>query len=125
MLDTAQGWSLSVERGPDWLFIRLNCLPDAAASFANLAEQLWHCLQQHFTYRVVLELDGVPLLTSNLLGQLVLLHKRLHTHGGVMRLCGLTPMQQEAILCSRLDTRLPAYPTREAAIWGHRPTQPR
>src|SRR5688572_4763293 len=125
MLETARGWNLSVERGPDWLFIKLQATPGATADFANLAEQVWQVVQQHFTYRVVLELEGLSMLPSSLIGQLVLLHKRLHMQGGVLRLCGLPATQQKVMTASRLDERFPHYSSREEAVWGHRPTQPR
>jgi anti-anti-sigma factor len=125
MLETARGWNLSVERGPDWLFVKLQAAPQVLGDYSNLAEQIWQVLQQHFTYRVVLELEGLSTLSSSLIGQLVLLHKRLHTQGGILRLCGLPPAQQQAISASRLDGRFPTYASREEAIWGHRPTQPR
>src|SRR5687768_7188916 len=101
MLDTARGWNISVERGPDWLFIKLEAVPGAMADYSNLAEQVWQVVQQHFIYRVVLELEGLSLLPSSLIGQLVMLHKRLHTQGGVLRLCGLPAAQQQAMAASR------------------------
>lgn len=125
MLATAQGWQLSVERGPDWLFIKLHAQPDVPADFSHLAEQVWQILEQHFTYRAVLEFDRFSSLPSSLIGQLVMLHKRLHTHGGTLRLCGLSPLLQQAFTASRLDSRFPMYGDRESAVWGHRPTQPR
>ncbi len=125
MLETARGWNVSVERGPDWLFIRLQAGSAAGDDFSQLAEQVWNVVQQHFVYRVVLEIEGLNVLRSSLIGQLVLLHKRLHTQGGMLRLCGLSEGQQHAIACSRLDSRFPVYANREQAVWGHRPTQPR
>jgi anti-anti-sigma regulatory factor len=99
--------------------------PGTTCDYSNLAEHIWQVLQQHFIYRVVLELDDLPSLPSSLIGQLVLLHKRMHTQGGVLRLCGLPPAQQQAISSSRLEERFPHYSNREEAVWGHRPTQPR
>lgn len=125
MLDTARTWNISVDRGPDWLFIRLEPAPGAAVDYSCLAEQVWQVVQQHFIYRVVLELEGIDIFPSSLIGQLVLLCKRLHAQGGVLRLCGLSPHQELAIQCSRLDARFPAYSNREQAVWGHRPSQPR
>ena len=125
VLETARTWSVSVDRGPDWLFIRLEPASGTPVDYAGMAEQVWQVVQQHFVYRVVLEMQGVTVCPSSLIGQLVLLHKRLHTQGGVLRLCGLSPNQEQAIQCSRLDARFPAYPNREQAVWGHRPPQPR
>jgi anti-anti-sigma factor len=125
MLETARSWNVSVDRGPDWLFIHLEPAPESPADYSTVAEQVWQVVQQHFVYRVVLELENLATFPSSLIGQLVLLHKRLHTQGGVLRLCGLTPQQEQSIQCSRLDARFPAYPNREQAVWGHRPAQPR
>jgi anti-anti-sigma regulatory factor len=124
MLDLAPGWQMAVDRGPDWLFIRLE-EAETAADSADLAERLWQTIQQHFTYRVVLELDQVGLLHSQLVGQLVLLHKRLHSHDGVLRLCGLSDSNQEVLRTSRLDDRFPQYRNRGEAVNGYRPSKPR
>jgi anti-anti-sigma regulatory factor len=124
MLDIAPGWQVAVDRGPDWLFIRLEEAETAAAS-NDLAERLWQTIQQHFTYRVVLELDQVGLLHSQLVGQLVLLHKRLHAHDGVLRLCGLSDSNQDVLRTSRLEDRFPQYRNRGEAVNGYRPSKPR
>ena len=58
MLTVASGCTLDVERGPDWLLVRIRNL-DRAEPETPLAEQLWALLEQHFTYRLVLELDEV------------------------------------------------------------------
>lgn len=125
MLATTQGWNAQVDRGPDWLFVKLSASPDNHGDYSNLAEHLWSVLEQHFIYRLVLELDALPVLSSSLIGQLVLLHKRLHTHNGMLRLCGLTELQRQSLEACRLQSRFPHYTNREEAVWGHRPTQPR
>ena len=126
MLATEQGWNVRVDRGPDWLFVRLSTSPEHNGDYNNLADHLWNLLEQHFIYRLVLELDELVVLPSGLIGQLVLLHKRLHTHNGVLRLCGLSDVQRQALDACRLQNRFPHYNNREEAVWGrHRPTQPR
>ena len=83
-------------------------------------------MQQHFTYRVVLELDQVRLLTSPLISQLLRLHGQIDEHGGVMRVCGLSPENCEVLHTCRLDDRLTPYENRHAAIRASgRPRQPR
>ena len=125
MLELAPGWTMEVERGPDWLFVRVHAPPDSAAEKTNLAEQLWSLLAQHFTYRVILELDDLPILRSFLIGQLVRLHKRIHTRGGLLRLCGLSDDNQRVLRASRLEPPFPHYRSRADAVMGHRPHQPR
>ena len=127
MQELAHGWEVEVDRGPDWLFLKVR--PPAGNQYdtPQLAERLWNILQQHFIYRVVLELEQVPLLHSYLLGQLVLLSKRIHKHGGVMRVCGLSDQNAQALRACRLENCFPYFHNREEAVMGqgHRPLQPR
>ena len=64
MLATAAGCQFEVDRGPDWLLVRVRRLEDEASTSAQFAECLWQLLEQHFTYRLMLELDQVVLLTA-------------------------------------------------------------
>jgi anti-sigma B factor antagonist len=116
MLDMAPGWEVAVERGPDWLFVKLN-QPEAGLEEAPpLAEQLWSLLEQHFTYRLVLEMDPVAVLRSHLIGQLVLLHRWITDRGGVLRLCGLSMGNRRVLETCHLDGRFPAYGNRMDAV---------
>ncbi len=121
----APGWGLKVDRGPDGLWVKVeqphpDCLDDPP-----LAEEIWSLLERHFVYRLVLELDELDLLTSCLLGQLVVLHKRIREHGGMLRLAGLSPQNQEVLRVHGLDRRFPIYGTREEAVMGACPRRPR
>lgn len=125
MIELAPGWPLKVDRGPDWLFVRLEHPLSNAQQEPPLAERIWDLLRQHFVNRLVLELDEVERLESHLVGQLVLLHKRIHTHGGKMRVCGLSPGNQRVLEISRLAERFPNFADREAAVAGTAPIKPR
>lgn len=125
MLDTVSGWTLEVDRGPDWLFVRLAGVQDSDAQIEDLAEQLWSLLDQHLIYRLILELDELPILPSLLIGQIVMLHKRIHAHGGMLRLSGLSDYNQQVLVTCRLAGRFPQYPDRTAAIMGELPNKPR
>ncbi|MFZ1935558.1 MAG: STAS domain-containing protein [Thermoguttaceae bacterium] len=126
MLATAPGCKLDVERGPDWLLVRVANLDEAEADAPQLAERVWRLLQQHFTYRLVLELDQIRLLTSRLIAQLVQLHGRIEKHSGIMRVCGLSQVNCDVLHTCRLDDRLPPYENRQAAVMGReQPRQPR
>jgi anti-anti-sigma factor len=124
MVQTDVGWRFDVDRGPDWVFVRLHP-DDSSLESDSLADQLWSVLEQSFTYRLVLELDEVPILQSYLIAQLVLIAKRINSHGGLLRLCGLSPANQEVIRMCRLDGCLPHFGNRGDAVMGHRPLQPR
>ncbi len=124
MLDTTSGLKLDVERGPDWMFVRVN--PPEGKTWDDappLAEAVWAILEQNFIYRVVLELDQITLLRSCLIGQLVMLSKRVHTHDGLLRICGLSPDNQEVLSISRLSAILPNYRDRGEAVMASRPSE--
>jgi hypothetical protein len=122
VVDTMPGWTLETERGPDWLFIRpippANVMQSGEVEFA---EAIWERMDQQFCYRVVLEMDRIPLLRSWLIGQLVLLHKRVAAHDGLMRLAGMSDGNQDVLHMVRLADRFPQYVDRGAAVMGWRP----
>jgi anti-anti-sigma factor len=111
-----------VGRGPHWLFVRLR--PERE-QMHEVADHLWRLLEQQFTYRVVLEMDEVTFLPSILMGQLVMLHKRVLQHNGALRICGLSPQCAQALHFCRLDQALPHFATREEAIKAEGHGRPR
>ena len=120
----APGWELEVERGPGWLLVKLGCPDKDASDSPPLADELWSLLERHFVYRLVLEMDQIELLHSYLLGQLVLLQKRVRDHEGVMRVCGLSAFNQEVLQRHGLASRFPVYGDLEEAVMGcsgHKP----
>jgi anti-anti-sigma factor len=111
-----------VDRGPDWLFVRLR--PDYDR-LDGVADRLWELLNQQFIHRLVLEMDEVEFLPSVLMGQLVMLHKRVLQHDGALRLCGLSPQCAEALHLCRLDRALPHFESRADAVHGTSMAKPR
>ncbi len=123
MVQLSSGWSVQVERGPDWVFMKLD--PDVNRMESNgLADEIWTVLEKHLTYRLILEMEGVRTLASQLIGQLMLLQKRIYAHGGLLRLCGVSHGCQDALMISRLRSYLPLYGNRHEALLG-RPDKPR
>jgi anti-anti-sigma regulatory factor len=125
MLAIAPEGEFDVERGPDWLLVRVKNLNPMDTVSSSLAERLWRLLQQHFTYRMILEMDEVRLLNSPLIGQLIQLHRWIKEQGGVLRLCGLSAANRQALRACRLDDRLLPYKDRQEALMGFYPNQPR
>jgi anti-anti-sigma factor len=125
LLELAPEWAIEIDRGPDWLFIRPRPPRHGDTGEIPLAEILWQKLEQCFCYRVVLELDEVSYLRSWMIGQIVQLHKRLATQGGMLRLCGVAPEAETVLRICRLTDRLPPYRNRTDAVMGYRPPQPR
>ena len=98
---------------------------DGDSQGTPIADNVWSLLQNHLTRRVVLELDEVPVLRSDLIGQLVWLNKQVLEQGGLMRLSGLSPRNQEVLRLSRLDDRFPQYADRESAVMAKQTVKPR
>lgn len=125
-LQLANGWDMELDRGPDWLFVRVHPPPTKTSlARTELAEALWRVLEQEFTYRLVLELDDVPLLHSDLMGELLLLSKRIYSHGGLLRICGLSESNLQALRTARLLGHVSYFSSRADAVMGYRPDQPR
>ena len=118
MLATAVGYEFDVDRGPDWLWIRIQSMESGLPRAGSLAKRLTDVIEKHFIYRVVLELHRVPELTSELIGELVELDRHIRKHDGVLRLCGLSPEGRAMLELCDLDDLCLAYKTREEAIVG-------
>lgn len=111
------GWQMNLDRGPDWIFVRLIPPSDLAIS-PNLAAALWGVMENQFTYRMVLELDSVQVLNSHLLGELLQLSKRVDSCGGMLRICGLNEGVHDALRITRLQSQFSCYRDRGAALMG-------
>ena len=125
MLQIAPGWNLQVDRGPNWLLVRVIHANEDTWETPPLADRVWSLMQQHLAHRLVLELDQVKMLHSRLLGQLIKLYRKIHECGGLMRLSGLSPYNQEVLHQCRLDDRFHPYHDREEAVLGCCPRKPR
>ena len=112
-----EDWGVDVDRGPDWLFMRLR--PGNGAP-EGVADKLWSLANRHFVYRLVLEMNDLDMLPSHLMGQLIVLQKRVLQHDGALRLCGLSDSCARALHFCRLDQALPNYQNREDAVLGER-----
>jgi anti-anti-sigma factor len=126
MIAIAPGWELEVERGPGWLLARVRCPDTIVCDAPPLADALWELLRRHLTYRLVIELDELPVLNSHLIGQLVKLFKRIQDHDGVMRLCGLSSYNLQVLKTCRLEDHFGPYENRHDAVMAcPLPRQPR
>jgi len=125
LLELAPEWSMDLDRGPDWIFIRLRPPRQGDSAEVPLAQKIFEQLEQSFCYRLVLELDDVRLLRSWIVGELVRLHKRVVTQGGTLRLCGLSATNEEVLKVCRLFEHFPAFDNRHDAVMGCNPRKPR
>lgn len=113
-----EGFKLSVDRGPNWLFVKLRPKRHFAKDVALIAEELWSIASRHFIYRLVLELEELDQLPADLVDQLVILQERLMQCDGSLRICGLSAGCAQKLCDNQLDAALPNYATRQAAVLG-------
>jgi len=126
MLKLMSGWELEVDRGPDCLLVKVRKPRRPAGALVPLGEALWSILEQHLTYRLILDLGQVKSLDDEILDQLSTLHDRVAGRGGLMRICGLTPHNCRLLQEHQLDDRLIPYHTVEEAMMGSiAPRRPR
>ena len=70
-------------------------------------------------------MNEVEILHSRLIGQLIMLQKRVLQHDGALRLCGLSQECEQALHFCRLDQALPYFHCREDAVYGCHHEKPR
>lgn len=117
MADVCEDWGVEVNRGPDWLFLKLR---PGTQDPDGVADKLWSMANRHFVYRLVVEMNDVGMLPSHLMGQLVMLQNRVMQRHGALRLCGLSDQCAQVLHLCRLDQALPNYSNREDAVLGER-----
>lgn len=118
MKELDNGWSADVDRGPDWLLVRLHAPVDGMEQEVGLADDLLTLLKKHLMHRMVVELDDIQRLRSGLVGQLARLHESVSSEGGVLRICGLSDENRRVLQACRLDGRLTPYVDRRDAVMG-------
>jgi anti-anti-sigma factor len=117
-IHNVDGLELNVDRGPNWLFVKLRPREAPRPDISQIAEKLWSISSRHFIYRLVLELEDLEEMPSGMMGQLVMLQERLAQCGGALRICGLSPECEETLHSCQLDSALPNHASREAAVMG-------
>ena len=126
MCSIAPGWMLTVERGPDSLWVHIGRPEPDCSDSPPLADEIWSLMERHLAHRLVLELDEVELLHSFLLGQLVALEERVRECGGLLRLSGVSSFNERVLKTHGLTGRIPVYRDRtEAVMGGFCPGKPR
>lgn len=115
MLTTGSDFRLEVDRGPNWLFVRVE--PTSTdCELKTLADELWEVAARHFIYRLVVELDAVDQLPQTVVEQLLKLRDRLEAAGGAMRICGLSAPCADSIEHYKLPGSLPNHTSRVSAV---------
>jgi hypothetical protein len=113
-----EGFKLTVDRGPNWLFVKLRPKRRFADDIAHIADELWSIASRHFTYRLVLELEELREIPPAMVDQLVGLQERLGNCGGSLRICGRSVGPLQNICEGDFESALPVYGSRQEAVLG-------
>ena len=126
MLALAPGCEMDIERGPDWLLVRIREVEADELEGVSVAQELTSLMERHSIHRLVLEMDQVERLTPHWISEIETLYRRIHERGGVLRLCGLSPENRRRVESCSLAAHCHPYCDREEAVLGtHSPRQPR
>lgn len=113
-----EGFKLTVDRGPNWLFVNLRPKRRFADDIAHIADELWSIASRHFTYRIVLELEELREIPPAMVDQLVVLQERLAHCDGSLRICGMSVGPIRNLCEGDFETALPVYGSRQEAVLG-------
>lgn len=108
--------SIEVERGPDWLFVRVAGKADTGQ--ADLTASVWETIREHGASRVVLELDHVETIDEAFGGAIGEIGTRVRDAGGLIRICGLSEPQLSRLRSVAAASRVPHFDTRSDAVGG-------
>lgn len=115
-----------VERGPSYLLVKFKSAAARVSNESPLAMVLWSVLEQHFTYQLVLDMEGTACLDEVAVGQLMMLAQWIVAHRGTIRLCGLSAYDRDVLEQFGVEINLPVYADVGSAIFGGRsPRLPR
>jgi anti-anti-sigma regulatory factor len=122
----APGWKTELDRGPDWLFVKLYGPDGDEADATGMAESLSMLLRQEFKRRMVLELDELAEMPQDLVEELTVLHETLEKQGALLRLCGMSKEHQDTLCENDSSALFNSFRDREEAVLGfYRPSKPR
>lgn len=123
--EVACDWQLGVERGPNWLFVKVLGGVVEVSGLPPLASRLRSLLEQNLTNRMVLELGQAVIPCGYLVRQLKRLDRWIGDRHGVLRLCGLGPRYADRLRRRGLSDRFVFYRDRREAVFGvSRPCNP-
>lgn len=109
------GWTIDTDFERDWLYLRITRVAPENGDDTELADALLAIAAQRSNHRLILEFADGHVLTSLVAGQLVVLHKRVHLKGGILRLCALSDFNHDVLRLMGVVDRFHIYPDRYTA----------
>lgn len=87
-----------------------------AANIEGLGDELFSLVETDNRARLVLNFTGVEFLSSAALNKLIILDKKVKSHGGKLVLCDLRPEIKEVFAITRLDQLFTISDSEQAAL---------
>jgi hypothetical protein len=115
---SVDGLDINVDRGPNWLFVKLRNKRAPLANGPQIADRLWSIASRHFIYRLVVELDELDEWPTGWMDELTQLQERLVDCGGALRICGLSRSCEETLHGRQFESTLTNHPSRADAVMG-------
>lgn len=85
-------------------------------STSVLASSLFQMIQDSNCQQVLLDLQGIEFITSDVIGQLIMLHKKCVADNRQLKICGATAENRLALDLVRFDTLVEMYDRKPHAI---------
>jgi anti-sigma B factor antagonist len=117
---SAQVAFVEVEEASDSIVVRFSeVLSLREDNIPHIATELFRVADRLDRRTLSLDLGRVDFLTSNALGQLINLHKKVRADGGRLILCNVSPAVYEVFDATRLHTFMDIIPSySHCRIWG-------
>jgi len=115
MLCVDQGYELDVVRGPGSLSVKVNKLRHDPENRPALGHDLWALMEQHFIYRMLLDLERVEVVDDYLVDELLHLSRSIHQHDGTLHICGLSERNQRILREGFHEEAVSCYQSSEEA----------
>jgi len=125
-VDLAPGWKTELDRGPDWLFVKLYGPNGDEADAKGMANSLYLMMEQEFKGRLLLELEHLYDIPQDFVDELIQLREKMEKQGNTLRLCGMAAEHQSVLQQHDPILYHTHYHDREEAVLGYyRPGKPR
>lgn len=89
---------------------------DALSGIEEMTERLRAYIGTEQPKKMVVDFTGVRFFTSQMLGVLVDVWRRLRDYGGRLLICGINPQLNRVFRITNLDRIFEFYPDRDAAV---------
>ncbi len=78
--------------------------------------ELNQTIESFGSFRLVLDLSPVTIITSSAIGKMIGLHRNLHRRDGMLVLCGVSPVVHNVLATAKLNDYFHITPTVDAAV---------